>query len=46
MYKGWSEIYKHAQSSLTNRENLIQKAAEQIEFGMDLVGATAIEDKL
>jgi P-type E1-E2 ATPase len=31
---------------LTNREKLIEKAAEQIEYGMELIGATAIEDKL
>jgi P-type E1-E2 ATPase len=31
---------------LTNREELIEKAAQKIENELELIGATAIEDKL
>lgn len=45
-YNKWKEIYHEATTSLVNRQDLIEDAAELIEQGFDLAGATAIEDKL
>ncbi|KAI0398363.1 hypothetical protein F5Y17DRAFT_410106 [Xylariaceae sp. FL0594] len=45
-YKTWKEIYEKATTSLVNRQDMIEDAGEQIEQMLDLVGATAIEDKL
>ncbi|KAI0202360.1 hypothetical protein F4808DRAFT_421281 [Astrocystis sublimbata] len=45
-YKAWKETYHNATTSLIDRQDKIEDAGEQIEQGMDLVGATAIEDKL
>jgi len=45
-YTEWNEVYQNAATSLTNRDELLDAAAEQIETGMEIVGATAIEDKL
>lgn len=44
--KQWNEIYKAAATSLENREEKIQEAAELIENGLVILGATAVEDKL
>ena len=45
-YAAWKHVYEQASTSLTNREELIEEAGEQIEQGLELVGATAIEDRL
>eukprot|EP01135_Chromosphaera_perkinsii_P005822 Nk52_evm11s367 gene=Nk52_evmTU11s367 len=45
-YKKWNDIYHRAATSLVNREDEIDKAAELIEKNLFLLGATAIEDKL
>ena len=45
-YKKWSEIYNRAATSLVNRDEEVDKAAELIEKNLFLLGATAIEDKL
>lgn len=45
-YKTWKKIYDDATTSLTNRQDKIEAAGELIEQALDLVGATAIEDKL
>lgn len=45
-YKRWSSIYEAAATTLINRSEELDKAAEIIETGMFLLGATAIEDKL
>ncbi|KAM7218919.1 hypothetical protein V8F06_005655 [Rhypophila decipiens] len=45
-YKKWKAIYHEATTSLVNRQDRIEEAAELIEQGFDLAGATAIEDKL
>lgn len=45
-YDQWSAIYEAAATTLTNRAEELDKAAETIEKGMTLLGATAIEDKL
>lgn len=45
-YKRWSTVYEAAATTLTNRSEELDKAAELIETDMILLGATAIEDKL
>lgn len=45
-YKKWKPIYQDATTSLVNRQDRIEAAAELIEQGFDLAGVTAIEDKL
>lgn len=45
-YRGWRKVYNDATTSLVNRQEMIEAAGEMIEQSLDLVGATAIEDKL
>lgn len=45
-YERWSAIYNAAATTLTDRAEELDKAAELIEKDMTLLGATAIEDKL
>jgi phospholipid-translocating ATPase len=45
-YQSWKRIFIDATTSLVNRQEMIEAAAEKIEQSLDLVGATAIEDKL
>jgi phospholipid-transporting ATPase len=45
-YERWSAIYEAASTTLINRADELDKAAELIEKNMTLLGATAIEDKL
>ncbi|KAH8650116.1 P-type ATPase [Xylariales sp. PMI_506] len=45
-YLSWKKLYSDATTSLVNRQELIEAAGEIIEQSLDLVGATAIEDKL
>mmetsp|Transcript_10350 Transcript_10350/g.10219 ORF Transcript_10350/g.10219 Transcript_10350/m.10219 type:complete len:394 (-) Transcript_10350:904-2085(-) len=45
-YKEWNKKYEEACISTSNREENIAKIAEKIEWEFELVGATAIEDKL
>lgn len=45
-YAGWKKIYMDATTSLVNRQELIEAAGDMVEQGFDLVGATAIEDRL
>ncbi|OTB08256.1 hypothetical protein M426DRAFT_317370 [Hypoxylon sp. CI-4A] len=45
-YEAWKKIYNNATTSLVNRQDMIEAAGELIEQSFDLVGATAIEDKL
>jgi phospholipid-transporting ATPase len=45
-YATWSAIYDKASTTLTNRAEELDRAAEMIEQNMVLLGATAIEDKL
>ncbi|OMH81722.1 putative phospholipid-transporting ATPase DRS2 [Zancudomyces culisetae] len=45
-YQNWSQIYSTAATTLKNRQEALDNAAELIEKDMVLVGATAIEDKL
>jgi len=45
-YEEWLNIWNEASTALTDRVEKIAKAAEVIENGFSLLGATAIEDKL
>src|SRR5699024_9541477 len=45
-YSMWKKAYDDATTSLVNRQELIEAAGDVIEQSFDLVGATAIEDKL
>ncbi|KAL6453166.1 DRS2 Probable phospholipid-transporting ATPase DRS2 [Candida maltosa Xu316] len=45
-YESWSKIYYKASTSLDDRSDKLDAAAELIEKDLFLLGATAIEDKL
>ncbi|KAH7163140.1 hypothetical protein B0J13DRAFT_30594 [Dactylonectria estremocensis] len=45
-YSSWKKTWDAATTSLVDRQELIEAAGDQIEQSFDLVGATAIEDKL
>ncbi len=45
-YSDWHAVYKKAMLSLSNREEMLEEAAKQLEHSFTLAGATAIEDKL
>ncbi|CAK7274382.1 drs2 neo1 protein [Sporothrix epigloea] len=45
-YKKWKTQFQSATTSLIRRQEQIEAAADIIEQGFDLAGATAIEDKL
>ncbi|GAB7363986.1 hypothetical protein MBLNU230_g4546t1 [Neophaeotheca triangularis] len=45
-YSNWKKIYHEANTSLVDRQILIEQAGELIEQRLELGGATAIEDKL
>ena len=45
-YKAWNKKFVEASQSLTNRTEKLEEVAELIEHDLNLLGATAIEDKL
>lgn len=45
-WEAWHAKYQTAAASLDDREMRIAAAAEQLEVQMELLGVTAIEDKL
>lgn len=45
-YHKWKDIYMSAETSIVDRQERIERAAELIETKLELLGATAIEDKL
>lgn len=45
-YKAWKEVFHAAETSLVDRQARIEEAGDLIEQSLDLVGASAIEDKL
>ncbi|KAI5810975.1 phospholipid-translocating P-type ATPase [Peziza echinospora] len=45
-YSSWKKIYSEATTSLVNRQQMIERAAEMLERDFELGGGTAIEDKL
>ncbi|EMD38048.1 hypothetical protein CERSUDRAFT_113198 [Gelatoporia subvermispora B] len=46
VYEEWAEEYHHAITSLKNREDNVDAACEKLEQDLELLGATAIEDRL
>ncbi|KAI9350349.1 hypothetical protein BDR26DRAFT_833502 [Obelidium mucronatum] len=46
VYQTWNEKYAEATTAITNRVALVAAVAEELERGLTLLGATAIEDKL
>lgn len=45
-YRDWSIMYKEASSSLIDREWKVAEVCQQLEHNLELLGATAIEDRL
>ena len=45
-YEEWSHRYHEATVALDDREEQIEKVSDEMERGLKLLGATAIEDKL
>ncbi|KAH8704128.1 putative phospholipid-transporting ATPase [Talaromyces proteolyticus] len=45
-YQEWKQAYQEATTSLVDRQEKTEKIGEEIETQLDLIGATAIEDKL
>ncbi|EFX00376.1 p-type ATPase [Grosmannia clavigera kw1407] len=45
-YDQWRALYQDAATSLVNRQERVEAAADLLEQSFDLAGATAIEDKL
>lgn len=45
-YKVWKGVFHAAETSLIDRQTRIEEAGDLIEQSLDLVGASAIEDKL
>ncbi|KAJ9314547.1 hypothetical protein DTO271D3_5285 [Paecilomyces variotii] len=45
-YNDWKKAYQEATTSIIDRQEKIEKVGQQIEQQLELVGATAIEDKL
>ena len=45
-YQRWSHKYAEAKADLNNREESIKKCVEELEFEMELLGVTGVEDKL
>ncbi|XP_026411858.1 phospholipid-transporting ATPase 2-like [Papaver somniferum] len=45
-YNSWSLIYKEANSTLTDREWRLAEVCQRLEHDLEILGITAIEDKL
>jgi magnesium-transporting ATPase (P-type) len=45
-YDFFDASYNKARASLIDREHLVQKAIESIEFDLEYLGVTGVEDKL
>jgi magnesium-transporting ATPase (P-type) len=45
-YNEWKAEYRAASSAMAKRDEKMAEVAEKLETGFDLIGATAIEDKL
>lgn len=45
-YASWAAQYKSACASSTNRASKVAAVCEELETGLTLLGATAVEDKL
>lgn len=45
-YSRWAERFKFASISLSERDAKLAKVAEEVEHDLQLIGVSAIEDKL
>lgn len=45
-YDDWKRLYREAETSLDDRQERIEEVGELLEKDLDLVGASAVEDKL
>jgi magnesium-transporting ATPase (P-type) len=45
-YDIWNEKYKEASLAIRNREELVDEVCTELENNFNLIGSTAIEDKL
>ena len=45
-YKAWNARYEEAAQDLGNRELALEEVVKDLEIELELVGSTAIEDKL
>ncbi len=45
-YATWSKKYHEASTSILNREKKMEDAQEEVEINLEIIGVTAIEDKL
>lgn len=45
-YENWKHLYREAEISLDDRQQRIEEISELLEQNLDLVGASAVEDKL
>ncbi|KAK3318802.1 hypothetical protein B0H66DRAFT_517154 [Apodospora peruviana] len=45
-YKTWKKLYHDAETSLVDRQERIEAAGDVVEQSLELIGASAIEDKL
>ncbi|KAH8777536.1 hypothetical protein F5883DRAFT_543640 [Diaporthe sp. PMI_573] len=45
-YENWKRLYREAETSLDDRQERIEEVGELLEQNLELVGASAVEDKL
>jgi magnesium-transporting ATPase (P-type) len=45
-YESWKENYSIAEASIENKEILVSQSMVEVETGLTLLGATAVEDRL
>ena len=46
VYDAWNKQFEEANNAIIGREELVDEVNEQVEVELDLVGSTAIEDRL
>lgn len=46
VYEAWNKQFEEANNAIIGREELVDEVNEQVEVELDLVGSTAIEDRL
>ena len=45
-YAVWNMLHKNASLSINNWESMLEEVAAKIEFDLEIVGSSAIEDRL
>ena len=45
-YTAWNQAYQRAANSTRDRSKMLERVAEKVEVNLQIIGATAIEDKL